>query len=309
MKFISFFAGIGGGDKGFEAAGHECVGQIEQDPVCRRVLRHHWPHIFMPGDESHPYANGDIEFVASGDLPEAALYIVSDPCQQNSRANSRIQNGVSPRSLWAAAYLLVHLKRPTFVIRENPTLIRKDAPSSAERVAADLERIGYVCTIIDIQGSQVSGVSRQRTFVCAGIGPAGQRFRDVLRGYKCTKGDWPAHGSAEAPFAALTCHPRRYDSRDNFIVEPDGRVRVLSGRERLRGQGFPETWLECLGEVSLTRATKLTGNAWPVFMAEYIGRLVTEVATRRKCKRLEAENERLKERVKEPRQGELELRI
>jgi len=32
-------------------------------------------------------------------------------------------------------------------------------------------------------------------------------------------------------------------------------------------------------------------------------------SSRRKCKRLEAENERLKERVKEPRQGELELRI
>ena len=279
MRFISFFAGIGGGDKGFEDSGHTCVSQIEHDSICRKILRHHWPDVVLQGQDGHPYANGAIEYVDSRALPDADLYIVSDPCQQNSRANSQIRNGTTPRSLWADTYAIIHAKLPAVIVRENPTLIRKDAPSSAEKVASDLERLGYECTIVDMQGAEISSVSRQRTFVCAGLGRIGLRIRSLLRDYQCIKGDWPSHGSTEAPFAALTCHPRRYDSRDNFIVGGDGGVRVLSHRERLRAQGFPDTWLDCLGKVSLTRAAKLTGNAWPTFMARFLGRLLME-ATR-----------------------------
>lgn len=36
MKFIDFFAGIGGFHSGLEKAGHECVGWVEWDKFARQ---------------------------------------------------------------------------------------------------------------------------------------------------------------------------------------------------------------------------------------------------------------------------------
>jgi hypothetical protein len=50
MRFLSLFAGIGGLDLALEALGHECVGQVEWDPACTRVLERWWPSVPRWGD-------------------------------------------------------------------------------------------------------------------------------------------------------------------------------------------------------------------------------------------------------------------
>jgi DNA (cytosine-5)-methyltransferase 1 len=45
MRFVSLFAGVGGFDLGLEMAGHECLGQVEIDKHCQKVLAKHWPDI------------------------------------------------------------------------------------------------------------------------------------------------------------------------------------------------------------------------------------------------------------------------
>lgn len=48
--FLSVFSGIGGFDRGLEQAGWSCIGQIEIDPFCNRVLQRHWRDVVRGGD-------------------------------------------------------------------------------------------------------------------------------------------------------------------------------------------------------------------------------------------------------------------
>jgi len=45
MNFLSLFAGIGGFDRGLEMAGMTCIGQVEIDDYCNKVLEKHWPNV------------------------------------------------------------------------------------------------------------------------------------------------------------------------------------------------------------------------------------------------------------------------
>jgi len=50
--FGSLFAGVGGFDLGFEAAGYDCKFQVEWDKHCQQVLAHRWPDVPRWGDVS-----------------------------------------------------------------------------------------------------------------------------------------------------------------------------------------------------------------------------------------------------------------
>lgn len=50
IRYVSLFSGAGGWDLGCDAAGWECVAQVEWDPWCQRVLERHWPDVPRWGD-------------------------------------------------------------------------------------------------------------------------------------------------------------------------------------------------------------------------------------------------------------------
>ena len=78
MKFVSLFAGIGGFDLGLERAGMECVGQVEINPFCQKVLAKHWPNVKRMSDIKGVKGNefGTIELLCGG-----------FPCQDISISN------------------------------------------------------------------------------------------------------------------------------------------------------------------------------------------------------------------------------
>ena len=80
MKFGSLFAGVGGFDLGFEAAGMECSFQVEWDPHCQQVLAHHWPDVPRWSDVSD---------VNGAELPPVDVITFGSPCQDLSVAGKR----------------------------------------------------------------------------------------------------------------------------------------------------------------------------------------------------------------------------
>ena len=109
MRFVSLFAGIGGMDKGLEAAGWECVAQVENDPWCTRILEKHWPTIPKWGD---------IHDLDPADLPDCDAVVGGFPCQPVSLAGKR-QAQDDPRWLWPEFLRIIRMVRPRIVLVEN----------------------------------------------------------------------------------------------------------------------------------------------------------------------------------------------
>lgn len=80
LRYVSLFSGLGSADVGFDAAGLECVGQVELDPVCQAVLAHWWPDVPRWGD---------ITTVSGAELPPADVVVWGSPCQNLSIAGGR----------------------------------------------------------------------------------------------------------------------------------------------------------------------------------------------------------------------------
>ena len=134
MRFISFFAGIGGFDLGLERAGHECVGQVEIDPYALRVLERHWPDVPR---------FGDIRTLDPDTLPDAELWCGGFPCQPFSRANHKRRGQDHDSYIWPALVRLVRAQKPRRLLLENvAAILARDG--GMDRVTHDLSACGYV---------------------------------------------------------------------------------------------------------------------------------------------------------------------
>jgi DNA (cytosine-5)-methyltransferase 1 len=76
---LSLFAGIGGFDRGLEAAGFETVAFCEIDPFCRSVLAKHWPEVPCFDDVRELTAE---RLAADGIVPN--VIAAGFPCQDAS---------------------------------------------------------------------------------------------------------------------------------------------------------------------------------------------------------------------------------
>lgn len=82
MKFVDFFAGIGGIRLGLEQAGHECVGFCEWDKYARTAYK------AMYNTEGE-WENHDVRTVGACDVPDADLWCFGFPCQDISVAGKQ----------------------------------------------------------------------------------------------------------------------------------------------------------------------------------------------------------------------------
>lgn len=167
MKFIDFFAGIGGFRRGMELAGHECVGFCEFDKFAtasyismhlltdeqRKALKDIPIKKRQKEILKEEYRNGewyanDIRRVYAGDIPKADCWCFGFPCQDISVAGKQAGFQGNRSSLFfRVMYLIGQLKeedKPAYLFIENvKNLLSVNGGWDFARLLIEMDRAGY----------------------------------------------------------------------------------------------------------------------------------------------------------------------
>ena len=167
MKFIDFFAGIGGFRRGMELAGHECVGFCEFDKFAtasyismhllteeqRKALedipiKKRQKEILKEEYRNGEWYSNDIRRVYAGDIPKADCWCFGFPCQDISVAGKQVGFQGNRSSLFfRVMYLVGQLKeedKPTYLFIENvKNLLSVNGGWDFARLLIEMDRAGY----------------------------------------------------------------------------------------------------------------------------------------------------------------------
>lgn len=148
MTFLDLCAGIGGLTLGLTRAGMTCVGQVEIDDYCNKILRRHWPDVRRWRD---------ITTLDPAELPRATLVAGGYPCQPFSVAGQR-KGARDDRHLWPFVFRIVAYHRPAWCLFEN---VAGHVSLGLDAVCSDLEGIGYTCGPLVVPACAVDAPHRR----------------------------------------------------------------------------------------------------------------------------------------------------
>lgn len=167
MKFIDFFAGIGGFRRGMELAGHECVGFCEFDKFAtasytsmhlltleqrerlnKMPLKQRQKEILKEEYRNGEWYANDVRRVYAGDIPRADCWCFGFPCQDISVAGKQLGFQGNRSSLFfRVMYLIGQLEeenRPTYLFIENvKNLLSVNGGWDFARLLIEMEQGGY----------------------------------------------------------------------------------------------------------------------------------------------------------------------
>ena len=167
MKFIDFFAGIGGFRRGMELEGHECVGfcefvkfavasytsmhlitQEQREFLSKMPLKQRQKEILKEEYRNGEWYANDIRRVYAGDIPKADCWCFGFPCQDISVAGKQLGFQGNRSSLFfRVMYLIGQLEeenRPTYLFIENvKNLLSINGGWDFARLLIEMEQRGY----------------------------------------------------------------------------------------------------------------------------------------------------------------------
>jgi len=270
MKFIDFFAGIGGFRRGMELAGHECVGFCEFDKFATAsyISMHLLTEEQRKTLEDIPikkrqkeilkeeYRNGewyanDIRRVYAGDIPKAECWCFGFPCQDISVAGKQAGFQGNRSSLFfRVMYLVGQLKeedKPTYLFIENvKNLLSVNGGWDFARLLIEMDRAGYDAEW-QVLNSKDFGVpqNRERCFI---IGH--------LRGRSTSK-VFPIEGTDGENSVSLNlfgCLNGRNSQRDR-VYSGDGLAPTISTKPG--GNTEPKVSIKIIGEINSSQDGKI----------------------------------------------------
>jgi DNA (cytosine-5)-methyltransferase 1 len=210
MRFLSLFSGIGGFDLALESAGGQCMGQIEPDPFCVRVLQRHWPTTPRWPDVRSWREEAIIDVLCGG-----------WPCQDLSLAGKRAGLAGARSGLFHEIVRIATALRPRWGVFENvPGLFSSHGGADFWNVLQGLRQcwpaVGY--RVLDGQYFGVPQRRRRVFFVC---GPTAAGVGAVLFESE-SGGGYPAPGSGQRPdFASslgVGSASTRYNCDRDFVT-------------------------------------------------------------------------------------------
>lgn len=160
MRFIDFFAGIGGFREGLERNGFECVGWCEWDKFKQQAYR-------TVHDTEGEWFADDITTVQPRDLPKADLYVGGFPCQSFSIAGKRGGFKDTRGTLFFEFMRLARERKPKYLLLENVKgLLSHNGGSTFGTILNTLWECGYNAEW-QVLNSKDFGVpqNRERVFI------------------------------------------------------------------------------------------------------------------------------------------------
>lgn len=170
MRFVDFFAGIGGIRLGLEQAGHKCVGFCEFDKYARTAYKTMY-------DTEGEWESHDVRTTKSYDVPNADLWCFGFPCQDISVAGKQkgLQEGERSGLFYEIMRLLAGRKkedRPKWLLIENvKNLLSIGSGFDFARLLCEVGGHGYSLQW-DTLNSKNFGVpqNRERVFIVGYLG-------------------------------------------------------------------------------------------------------------------------------------------
>lgn len=181
MKFIDFFAGIGGFHSGLEKAGMECIGWCEFDKFAQKSYRAMY-------DTERLWFADDVRKVRGWDVPKADLWTFGFPCQDVSIAGKQkgIKRGTRSGLFCEIMRLIDEAEenRPEWLICENvKNLLSIDGGRGFFEVLIEMGGRGYIVEW-RIYNSKDYGVpqNRERVYIVGHYGDSsGQPLLPIRR--------------------------------------------------------------------------------------------------------------------------------
>jgi DNA (cytosine-5)-methyltransferase 1 len=169
LTFGSLFAGVGGIDLGMEAAGWNCKWQVEWDPNCQEVLKHHWPNVpkWL-----------DVCDVNGAELEPVDVITFGSPCQDLSVAGKRrgLTEGTRSNLFFEATRIIREMQNatngafPKWAVWENVAgALSSRGGDDFEAVLTEMVGLGaYICewSLLDAQFFGVPQRRRRVFLVC-----------------------------------------------------------------------------------------------------------------------------------------------
>jgi DNA (cytosine-5)-methyltransferase 1 len=294
LRVLDLFSGCGGLSLGFQNAGYDVVGAIDN-----------WlPAVDVYSDNfDHPIFNVDLNNVGETTKIvkklKANVIVGGPPCQDFSHAGKRDENG-GRANLTISFAKIIRENKPLYFVMENVDRIQKT--STYKEAKKIFQESGYGLTEKLLDAS-LCGVpqKRKRFFVIGILGGKDNVLESILTSSLSPKPmTLRDYFGEEIDFEHYYRHPRNYNRRAVFSIDEPSptvrgvnrpkakgypghpndtnqnleEVRPLTAIERSHIQTFPKDFK--FGQRSKSDLEQLIGNAVPVKLGEYVAQSLKE---------------------------------